>query len=303
MVNGFIAIDKPEGMSSARVVSCLKKILGISKIGHTGTLDPFATGLMLCGINRGTRLSRFFLHGSKQYKATLHCGIETDTQDLTGTVIKSAPPDFGPPDDVEIKNIISSFAGKQQQVPPVYSALKHMGKPLYEYARDGKPVVKPPREITVFDIRVMEIDWPHIVIRVDCSSGTYIRTLATDIGRRIGCGAHLKSLRRTESCGHTVENALTIDRLSEMDRDIARMQVIPMAEAIAFMPQITVDDDAARQISFGRKIQLDRFFGLVDGQDSFWRILNRSGEIIAVIERDTVKHEYNYCCVLTNQLV
>ena len=196
--HGFIAIDKPEGISSAKVVHKIKKKWNIKKIGHTGTLDPFATGLLLCGINKGTKISRFFLGGTKKYTAVIYLGIETDTLDLTGKIVKKTS-------KIQIENIphnkiidtLNNFIGHQLQKPPIYSALKHKGQPLYRLARQGKAITKPSRNIEIFSIDLIKINMPFIKIHVHCSSGTYIRSLAKDIGEKLGCGGHLFSLRRT----------------------------------------------------------------------------------------------------------
>ena len=219
--HGFVVIDKPENMSSARVVSHVKRMLGVKKVGHAGTLDPFATGVMICCINRATRLARFFLGGDKKYEALLHLGIETDTQDATGNRISERQvPDCS---EAEIQDVFGSFTGPLDQIPPVYSALKHKGKPLYYYARKGIEITKDPREVDITTLertdgcQTLFGEEADLSIRVVCSKGTYIRTLAADIGRSLGCGAHLVQLRRTRSGCFTVEESLTWDDLSSDD--------------------------------------------------------------------------------------
>ncbi len=205
-MHGIFVIDKPENISSAAVVARLKKILGVRKAGHAGTLDPFATGVLVCCVNQATKLARFFLHSNKKYTAVLKLGVETDTQDLTGTVISRCEDiNF---DEKKIKSVFEKFKGAIEQVPPVYSALKHEGVPLYKLARQGKPVQKPPRPVFISCLNIIEINLPEISFEVSCSGGTYIRTLCADIGAELGCGGHLKELRRTESSGFPLMNLL-----------------------------------------------------------------------------------------------
>jgi tRNA pseudouridine55 synthase len=177
--SGIIVVDKPADITSARVVARIKKFFGAPKAGHTGTLDPFATGVMVCCINNATRLSRFFLHGNKKYEALLHLGIETETQDSTGTIIATC--DEVHFSDKTIQTVFKQFEGTLYQHPPIFSALKHKGIRLYKLAREGKPVQKPPRRISISYIKILEIDQPLIRFEVSCSAGTYIRTLCADI--------------------------------------------------------------------------------------------------------------------------
>ncbi|MBW2514032.1 MAG: tRNA pseudouridine(55) synthase TruB, partial [Deltaproteobacteria bacterium] len=228
--HGFVVIDKPENLSSARVVSHVKRTLNAKKVGHAGTLDPFATGVMICCVNRATRLARFFLEGDKTYEALLHLGLETDTQDATGHRISERQvPECS---KVEIQHIFSSFVGPLDQVPPVYSALKHNGVPLYRHARRGKPIQKPARRIVVRGIDITQIQLPYIRFEVTCSAGTYVRTLAADIGKAIGCGGHLKQLRRTRSAGFSIADAMTLEAFEEHARkDRFSRYAVGMTEA------------------------------------------------------------------------
>ncbi len=253
MKDGILALDKPEGISSAALVARVKKVLGVRKVGHTGTLDPFATGLMLCGINKGTRISRFLLGSSKSYIAGITLGTETDTLDATGTVINQSPPDIIEAISPEkILKILDAFRGVQMQHPPVYSALKHKGKPLYKLAREGRPIQKPPRKIEIHSLELKIIDKPCVTLHVHCSSGTYIRSLAHDMGQKLGCGAMLSSLRRTETCGVNIASAIPLARLETMGREEALRHVIPMAETLSFMPAIHADAEMLMQVKFGR---------------------------------------------------
>ena len=194
--SGMLIIDKPAGITSAKVVALLKRNAGLRKVGHTGTLDPFATGVLICCVNQATRLARFFLHGSKKYQGTLVLGTETDTLDGTGNVTATCEhTDFSVD---RIESAFRRFVGAIDQVPPVYSALKHHGVPLYKLARKGTPVQKPARQVTISSLDILNIDLPKIDFQVACSAGTYIRTLCADIGTELGCGGHLQRLTDRE---------------------------------------------------------------------------------------------------------
>lgn len=219
---GVFLVDKPIGISSFGVVSRLRRILQIKKVGHAGTLDPFASGLLiLCAGRPATKLISQFMDSEKEYFATLRLGVETETQDTEGAITDRRS--VGEISILEIEECLEKFRGRQMQVPPAYSALKHKGKPLYYYARKGIKITKDPREV---DIKILERTDGDVIlsgeeadlgIRVVCSKGTYIRTLAADIGRSLGCGAHLVQLRRTKSGCFSVDQSLTWDDLSADD--------------------------------------------------------------------------------------
>ena len=213
---GVFLVDKPVGLTSFAVVGRIRRILGIKKVGHAGTLDPFATGLLIVCVGRpATKLISLFMDGEKEYLATLCLGVATETFDTEGAVTSRKSVGHLSGDDIEI--CLQQFRGTQLQVPPSYSALKYKGKPLYYYARRGIKIIKEPRQIT---IKLLERtdqghdlagDEAELKLKVVCSKGTYIRTLAADIGEILGCGAHLVQLRRTRSGCFSVENSLTGD--------------------------------------------------------------------------------------------
>ena len=209
--SGLLLVDKPEGPSSAHVVHRAKVSLGAKKVGHLGTLDPFASGLLLLGINEGTKISDIFLRAPKSYRGVVTLGVETDSQDSTGVVVKTRPvPSLA---DRELRVLEQRFSGELQQTPPMFSALKRDGVRLYKLARQGKEVPRQPRTIQIDSIQLRQINSTEIGIDVTCSRGTYVRTLAADLGEALGCGAHLKSLRRI-ACGHlTIERAVSLDEL------------------------------------------------------------------------------------------
>lgn len=219
---GVFLVDKPVDITSFKVVSRLRRILRIKKVGHAGTLDPFATGLLIvCAGRPATRLISQFMDGEKEYLATLRLGVETETLDTEGAVTARCP--VGELTNSQVEKCLQAFRGRQLQIPPAYSALKYKGKPLYYYARKGIEVTKDPREVNISllertdgnaTLTGLEGD---LCLRVVCSKGTYIRTLAADIGRSLGCGAHLVQLRRTRSGCFTVDESLTWDDLSRDD--------------------------------------------------------------------------------------
>ncbi len=230
-------VDKPVGPTSFRLVQQVRRALGIKKVGHAGTLDPFASGLLiLCAGRPATRIIDRLMAGDKEYEATLRLGVETDTQDLEGAVVAERPvPRL---ERAGVDACLAGFVGEQMQTPPRFSALKHKGKPLYYYARKGVEVVKEPRRIVVHGLRCLAMTPGTITIRVACSKGTYIRTLAADIGAALGCGAHLVALRRLRNGPFSVKDALPGDRLAdgqEAGRLLAAHR-LSVDEALARLP-------------------------------------------------------------------
>jgi len=292
--NGILAVDKPEGLSSAAVVARVKYLSGGAKVGHAGTLDPFASGVLVCCLNRATKLARFLLQGNKHYLALLELGIETDTQDATGQVTERRP--LPPLSRVQIDRACAPFRGQLLQQPPVFSALKHRGRPLYEWARKGRPVAKPPRPVTISRLTVTEVNLPHVSIEVHCSAGTYIRTLAADIGRTLGCGAHLKALRRTRSAGFDIDQSVTLAQLEAMaaDREFDAVLVRP-ADALIKMPERVADQHLAAKIAHGKPLTR---FDAGDWPHGFVKIVDRRRALLAVIDVDRQRARYQYCCVL-----
>jgi tRNA pseudouridine55 synthase len=306
--SGVIAIDKPAGISSAQVVAAVKRATQARKAGHSGTLDPFATGLLLCPLNRATRLARFLLQGEKTYQAVLRLGIETDTQDLTGTVISRRPTDrITHP---AITEVVNRFRGRIMQKPPIFSALKHRGQPLYKLARKGRAVQKPARQVTIKSLRISKVAMPDVQLEVTCSSGTYIRTLVADIGQALGCGSTLKALRRTAACGFQVQNAIELAAFKQLASTWATVKGhappwrIEMADVLADMPTIVADDQIVETIRHGRPLlisHLERQQDMVDKQtrqDRFVKVIDKANRLLAVVEADEQAAEYKYCCVV-----
>jgi len=195
-IDGVLLLDKPEGLSSNHALQRVKRTLDARKAGHTGTLDPFATGLLVCCMGRATKLSTALLDADKRYLATLRFGVETDSGDPTGEVVAQAGADFHGVAASALQAVLDRFVGQIEQIPPMHSALKRDGKPLYAYARQGITLERAPRTITIHALTLIACDGMTAQIDVHCSKGTYVRTLAQDIGRALGCGAHLHALRR-----------------------------------------------------------------------------------------------------------
>jgi len=296
---GVVVVDKPAGISSAGVVAAVKRIFGARKAGHAGTLDPFATGVLVCCLNQATRLSRFFLHGDKAYAAQLHLGIETDTQDATGKVIGVAEdPKLS---QAEIQAAFERFKGRIWQTPPTYSALKHRGTPLYKLARSGAPVQKEARQVVISHLDVRAIHLPEVWFDVVCSGGTYVRTLCADIGRTLGCGGHLKALRRVESSGFKITEAVSLETLEALaGTDRLDTAVIAMADALRNTPAFRADVCLAEKIRFGRKLSAADVTGPCGeappkkGQ-RLVKILDGEGCLLAVLEYNRHSGSYDYC--------
>ena len=300
-LNGVVVVDKPGGLSSAGVVSRIKRLFGANKAGHTGTLDPFATGVLICCINRATRLSRFFLEGGKTYEAVLCLGMETDTQDATGAVTATRSIDGITRSLVE--QAAERFSGDISQIPPAYSALKHEGTPLYKLARRGMVVEKPARQVTIHRLDIVDVDLPEVRLTVACSSGTYIRTLCADMGRDLGCGGHLKALRRTGCCGFSSDDAINLEGLEALGaKGRLAERVINMREALHFMPETIVGDTLAGRIANGMKLSPEDFRSHPEvPEKGDFKVVDRSGRLIAVLKATGTGGHYIYCCVFRPQ--
>ena len=250
--NGIIIVDKESGPTSFMVVKRIKDILKVKKAGHAGTLDPFATGVLVALLNQGTKLFPFLMSQDKVYKAALRLGIERDTQDLTGRIIKEKAIGRLTREDIEHKT--RQFLGRIKQVPPLYSAVHHHGKRAYELARDGLEVDLQERDVRIDYINILSVDLPHVWIEVGCSSGTYIRTLAADLGRSLGTGAHLTFLRRIKSGQSLIGNAFTLTQIAQhLSNDTVDEMIISLKDALKGMVEVEIPNTLARKIRNGYK--------------------------------------------------
>lgn len=250
-MTGVLPIDKPAGPSSHDMVAVARRALGLRRIGHTGTLDPFATGLLLLCVGTATRLAEYLIGMDKVYEATARLGVATDTLDLTGAVVAESG-DRTMPDTATIRAAFEDQVGTRHQTPPVYSAKKIAGRKAYELARAGEAVTPDAVEITIHGLEVTAIDGVNVSFRVRASSGTYVRAVARDAGDALGVGAHLTALRRTAIGEFDVDGALGPDQLED---DVAvRAALIDPLRAMAHMPTIEVDEDESRRISHGQRL-------------------------------------------------
>lgn len=253
MVHGVINVKKEKGMTSFSVVARCRRIFGQKKIGHTGTLDPDAEGVLVVCLGKGTKLVDMLSHGTKTYEAVLLLGCVTDTQDTSGTVLQEYEVDVGPE---EAEEAVLSFEGPQMQVPPMYSALKVDGKKLVDLARRGIEVERKAREVTFTDIEILETKLPRIRFRVTCSKGAYIRTLCEDIGMKLGCGGCMESLLRTRTGRFKIEEALTLDEISEKVRDGDLSFVMPIDRFFDEYPSVQVPESLDADIRNGNRFEL-----------------------------------------------
>ncbi|NPU86073.1 MAG: tRNA pseudouridine(55) synthase TruB [Syntrophaceae bacterium] len=285
-MNGVVVVDKPAGRTSHRVVQDVRRTLGVRKAGHTGTLDPLATGVLPVCLEEATKLAPFLMEGNKEYRATLLLGTTTDTMDRDGRILSNREVHVSTGD---IEEVIPRFIGRICQVPPVYSAIKLHGEPLYRRARRGEAVSPPPRWVDIYRIDIEEVRLPHVTLRVACSKGTYIRSLCSDIGEVLGCGACLTELRRLRNGPFAEENAVSYDGMSpEEARKVLLEAMIPMAEALGDdMCTIFVERDEAKKIREGWQPCVDTFRG-VDipflAPGDMIKVLNVQGELVAVAE-------------------
>jgi tRNA pseudouridine55 synthase len=258
-IDGVVLLDKPAGMSSQGAVTAVKRAFNADKAGHTGTLDPMATGLLPICLGEATKYSQDLLDANKSYIARVKFGVRTDTGDAEGHVIEEKPlPVFV--NEAELKKsldeLLPMFTGAILQVPPMYSALKRDGKPLYEYARAGVELERAPREITIHHIRWIDICWPEAILEVSCSKGTYIRVLAEDLGSALGCGAHLVGLRRTEVGHLSLEQSFTIESIQQGLQDSASY-ILPVDALLQTLPHLTVDEQQAKRLEMGQRVPLN----------------------------------------------
>lgn len=249
-MDGVLLINKPAGCTSHDVCLQVKRTLKTAKVGHTGTLDPMATGVLVVCVNNATKLVQFLMQGEKEYAACMRLGIATDTQDITGEVLDTPA---GPlPDRAALEAACREFTGDIEQLPPMYSALKQGGVPLYRLAREGKTVERQPRRVTVAELEVLGWEPPEARLRVVCSPGTYIRTLCHDIGSRLCCGGVLSSLERVATGGFHLRDALPLEALESLSAgDICRNHMIAMDDALRGLPEVVVDAAMATRLRNG----------------------------------------------------
>ena len=272
LVNGILVLDKPTGISSNTALQKIKRLYQAQKAGHTGSLDPLATGVLPICLGEATKVSHYLLDADKRYRAKCTLGSVTTTGDSEGDILdKKSVPALT---ETQIINLLASFEGEQEQTPPMFSALKHNGRPLYEYARKGIEIERKSRQITLFEVKLLNFSISNkesdeadfIEIEVHCSKGTYIRTLCEDIGRAIGCGAHISALRRIDSGPFSLSQAITIEQLYEQfnpDNVLNESQqkqldklLLPVETAIEQFPAVILNEEQCKQIQHGMILEI-----------------------------------------------
>jgi len=281
--DGILVVDKPPGMSSYKVVERVKCLLNATKVGHTGTLDPFATGVLPLCINQATKAAQFFVDDDKEYWASMLLGIETDTYDLTGRVTSINQAAF--PDEQTICKSTEAFVGAIEQRPPVYSAVKVGGRRLYQMARKGLNAEAPSRVVQIYCLKVLSVEGPHVTFRVHCSKGTYIRSLAADWGGKLGCGAHLIELRRIRSGAFSLDHAVDLkDFEYEISRGRQQERIVDLVKALSHWPEIKVDEQTARSIrQGGRYRDLERIAALNLNISDKVRLISEDNHLVAIM--------------------
>lgn len=274
MASGILIVDKPMDWTSQDVTAKLRGVFGTRRIGHGGTLDPMATGVLPVFIGRATRAVEFFQEARKEYIATLRLGVTTDTQDITGNILTQGIPC---PSREALEAVLPRFLGKQSQIPPMYSAIKIGGKKLYELARAGREVERAPREIEIFELELLESEGQDYVIRVLCSKGTYIRTLCADIGASLGCGGVMAALRRTRAGDYGIDRAVPLDVLLQEKAagENVERHLLPVDSMFRAYPALTLNVAQEKQCRNGAAILLPCKPGLL-------RLYGGNGEFLAL---------------------
>ncbi|MDC2824757.1 tRNA pseudouridine(55) synthase TruB [Rodentibacter pneumotropicus] len=255
-IDGVFLLDKPQGMSSNEIMQKVKRLFQANKAGHTGALDPLATGMLPICLGEATKFSQFLLDADKRYLVTAKLGERTDTSDAEGQIVETRAVNVGTP---QILTALEQFRGDILQVPTMFSALKHHGKPLYEYARQGITVEREARPITIFELNFIEYHAPYLTLEVHCSKGTYIRTLVDDLGEVLGCGAHVTMLRRLAVADYPIEAMMGWDELQNLatKQDLALLDqhLLPTDTAVSKLPALHLNDTQSRAIGFGQRVK------------------------------------------------
>ena len=269
-MNGIVIIDKPQGWTSQDVTARLRRVFNTRRIGHGGTLDPMATGVLPVFVGRGTRGVEFFEHAEKIYEATIRLGLHTDTEDITGTVLEEREVSIS---ETDFLGILDRFRGKIQQIPPMYSALKVNGQKLYDLARKGKEVERQPRQIEVFELTCLEFSGNTARLRVHCSKGTYIRTLCKDIGQVLGCGGCMAALRRVQAGEYGIEEAVALETL--LETATPEQYLRPVDSMFRNNPAVTLTQKQEARCRNGNSFSLSI-------EEGTYRVYSETGEFLAL---------------------
>ena len=277
-MNGILVVNKPRGMTSHDVVGRVRRIAMQKRVGHAGTLDPMATGVLLICLGRATRVAEYLSGSDKTYRAVIRLGEETDTYDAEGQVTATRPVNVT---ETELRETLERFSGEIDQVPPMYSALKRNGQPLYKLARKGIEVERSARRVTVYENALREWQSPDVTIDVRCSAGTYIRSLAHDMGKMLGCGAHLTALTRLASGSFAIDEAVKLQDL-EGRPDLEGL-LRPLDAALQNLPALTLDAEQSRCVTLGQAIPFDG----TSGSSDLFRVYNSGGALLAIMTYDS----------------
>lgn len=280
-IAGLLNIDKPKGITSHDVVARVRKLSKQRKVGHTGTLDPMATGVLLVCLGQATRLIEYQLTSPKQYRATIQFGITTTTLDAEGDI--TAQNDVQDLTQAQIRDLLPGFLGKIQQTPPAFSAIKKDGRPLYKRARTGETVEIQPRTVTIYDLSWVSWDSPNLVLDVTCSSGTYIRSLAQDLGQALGVGAHLAGLVRTANGSWTLAEAISLDSLEQAGESGWQQFLHPPDEIVMHLPRVVLDNNATVDVIHGRQVQFTAW-PTDQNSNQLLRAYTSDGKFLAILK-------------------
>ncbi|WP_372987495.1 tRNA pseudouridine(55) synthase TruB [Marinobacter sp.] len=294
-VNGILVIDKPPGVTSNGILQQVKRLYGAAKAGHTGALDPLATGVLPLCFGEATKFSQMMLDSDKAYITTARLGVRTETGDSEGKVVEEKP--VPPLDADQVEAVLERFRGAIEQVPSMYSALKHKGRPLYEYAREGIEVERPARPVTIYELTLLELRDNEMDLAVSCTKGTYIRSLVEDIGQALGCGAHVSALRRTMASGFTLANAHDVSELEAMRERGESLDGLLQApdSALSMFPEVRLEGSAAVSILNGQQVRISNQplegFVRLYGEQGFIGLAEAfpEGERVLLVPRRLVK--------------
>ena len=290
LVHGILNVNKPEDRTSFSIIGQLRRLSRVKQIGHTGTLDPFASGVLPVCFGQACKISRFISGANKAYTAVIELGTTTDTFDRDGTV--TSKKELENITTAMVEKALDSFRGNIEQIPPAYSAIKIGGRKSYSIARSGSEVLHKPRSITITSIEPVHFKFPLVTIKVECSKGTYIRSLANDLGQLLGCGAYLKELTRTRCGVFTVENAMSIEKLEEAFKKDKWQQLLqPLDFALSGWDKIELDDNSLKALLDGNGIDLDRQ-PLKPGE--FIRAYNTAGRMTAILKYDETHQDWRH---------
>ena len=282
--NGVLVLDKPTGLTSHDVVKEVKRILGAAKVGHSGTLDPFATGVLILLINGATKLAPFLLEQEKTYRFSVHFGVETDTQDSTGRVVATHPCVALP--EEEIREACAAFVGEIEQTVPRFSAVRVGGQRLYQLARRGVDVTPPCRTVKIKSLDLYDLSWPEVTFEVTCSKGTYVRSLGVDLALHLNCNGHVSKLRRLASGGFNLKQALTLEQFKEVvEKGELGGGLIAPAEALADYPELRVTYAAANTIRQGGSLNSTEFFESKPSLEGPYRVLDPDNKLVAMVAK------------------